>query len=98
MIDNDKSFISGKVKLIVPGSNGTPDQVIQEPTIQMEGNRGKVVFENLEVNKEYVAKLIASYNRYPEGNDNIEVDKVIAQADVMLVGNYNLEISDVKNC
>ena len=96
LIDNDKSFISGKVKLIVPGSNGTPDQVIQEPTIQMEGNRGKVVFENLEVNKEYVAKLIASYNRYPEGNDNIEVDKVIAQADVMLVGNYNLEISDVK--
>ncbi len=96
LVDPDSSFITGKVQLVKPAVDGEPEQVIQEPIIQREGEHGKVVFENVEIDKEYTARFIASYNRYPEGDENIEENQVIREARIMLVGDYNLQVSDLK--
>ena len=50
--------------MVKPAVDGEPEQVIQEPIIQREGEHGKVVFENVEIDKEYTACYI-SYNGKP---------------------------------
>ena len=44
LVDPDNSFITGKVQLVKPAVDGNPEQVIQEPTIERDGEHGKVVF------------------------------------------------------
>ena len=96
LVDPDNSFITGKVQLVKPAVDGNPEQVIQEPTIERDGEHGRVLFENVEIDKEYTARFIANYNRYPEGDENIEENQVIREAKIMLVGDYNLQVSDLK--
>ena len=72
LVDPDSSFITGKVQLLKPAVDGNPEQLIQEPTIERDGAHGRVLFENVEIDKEYTARFIANYNRYPEGDENIE--------------------------
>ncbi len=96
LVDPDSSFITGKVQLVKPAVDGSQEQIVQEPTIERDGEHGKVLFENVEIDKEYTARFIANYNRYPEGNENIEENQVIREAKIMLVGDYNLQVSDLK--
>ncbi len=96
LVDPDNSYITGKVQLVKPATDGIPEQVVQEPTIEKDGEHGKVIFENVEIDKEYIAKFIANYNRYPEGDENIEENQVIKETKIMLVGDYNLQVTDIK--
>ncbi len=96
IVDPDNSFITGKVQLVKPAGEGTQEQIMQEQTIQRDGEHGKVIFQNVEIDKEYTARFIANYNRYPEGDDNIVQNQVIKEAKIMLVGDYNLQVNDLK--
>jgi len=94
LVNTDSSYISGKVQLVrADAKEGQPED--QELTVDETGH-GRVTFENVEENVEYLARFTITYNRHPQEGQGEEETKMVAEAPIMLIRNYNLQVSNIK--
>jgi len=67
----------------------------KEITIDESGN-GKIVLEGLEEETMYVAKFMATYNRYKNSPEQLQENQVIGTDWIEWVPNYELQVSNLK--
>ncbi len=89
--DSDKSYISGKAILLNNGNIVEEKEIIRE-----ENGKGTVTFDYVEESVLYTAKILATYNRFTDTEENIQKDQLLEEIPVILIHDYQLQVSNLK--
>ncbi|MCI8273738.1 MAG: hypothetical protein HFJ55_06635 [Clostridia bacterium] len=95
LMNTDNNYINGKVQLVKAEDSTDENAEEQELNVDETGH-GRITFENVEENIEYIAKFTITYNRHPKDGEGKDETKVVAQEPILLIRDYNLQVSNIK--